>query len=74
MKPKGAFEGTIDSVQGTIAFLWDFLSAPPKAPIERAEPKPEQAPSLLDWLPDSAAPKADGQIPAEVIDTEGEER
>lgn len=72
-KPKGAFEGTLDSVTSTVAFLWDFLSAPPR-PVAPPEPEPEvQAPSLLEWLPKSEPPKKDGQIPAEVIDTEGEE-
>jgi len=71
-KPKGAFEGTIDSVTSTVAFLWDFLSAPPR----KAEPEPEPepvAPSLLEWLPKSEPAKKDGKIPPEVIDTEGED-
>lgn len=73
MKPKGAFEGTIDSLTNTVGFLWDFLSAPPR-PVAPPEPEPEAAaPSLLEWLPKSEPPRADGKIPPEVIDTEGED-
>ena len=64
-----AFEGTIDSLVATGKFLWDFLSAPPKEPT----PDGDSGPSILDIFPPSAEPKPDGQIPAEVIDTEGED-
>lgn len=64
-KPPEKDGGFIDSVFGTFEFLWNFLGSPP--------PKTEvKEPSLLDWIPDSIEAKPDGQIPAQVVDTEGE--
>jgi len=62
---KSMFEGTVDSITGTIGLLWNMLSNPPK------KTESEDS-SLLDWLPDSVEPKPDNQIPAQVVDTEGE--
>lgn len=71
-RPKTLAEATVDSVGGAIGLLWDFLSAPPRAPIAEPEPEPENAPSLLEFLPRSTPPAPEGRIPAQVIDTQGE--
>lgn len=65
----GAFGGVIDSLMATGQFLWSFLSDPPK---ETSPGRVDDGPSILSLFPDSAEPKADGQIPAEVVDAEGE--
>ena len=68
MRPHSAFDSTIDSVTGAVAFVWDFLSGAPRPP--------GNASTLTSDLSKELAP-GQGEIlrpedTSEVIETNGE--
>lgn len=57
-EPRTPVDATIDTVQGALEYLWNWLGRAPSAELAKREPEPER----------------DQRIPPIVIDTEGEDR